>query len=497
MPKLPGLLQSRPKIDEEELALAQSRAAARLADLGERRSPAPTEVSLGADAVHDSADDDGMPSTAPGQPEPRPGSVRPPIIVDGDADLSVDRDSNHFEPVDVMARLREDLSNDGRQLSPVGDLVTSVGQRSASPLERSSAPDVLEARVSSDMLPSSVPGAPDPPIVVPAVVDVLVEHDSSREEPVGVTAASRDDTGADAGQVPLVDVVARRPETPVAPQRRKATQGGPARSPGDGSPGTSAMKAKTLSPPASTAFCPYCALPLQSAPVSSQRCARCRQRFVVKRVDGRAIYLTEAAVPVFVEERRRVAASARLTRERDRWLRLAAAAGSPAQSQARLTAARLSDEVVEAARTLYLTTVDRAFRAAKREHDWATASRIRREKATVLYRVAGSPLPPPADLVAMFREGVVAELRGIAEISRDAELVGSPCCDVCRADDHVISRIGYELRVPRLPHEGCPKGLCRCRWDIVERDRTTMRRYLRRRPRKESRAGADRAAPSA
>ena len=147
------------------------------------------------------------------------------------------------------------------------------------------------------------------------------------------------------------------------------------------------------------------------------------------------------------------------------------------------------------ARTLYLTTVDRAFRAAKRDHDWEAASRIRREKATVLYRVAGSPLPPPADLVAMFREGVAAELRGIAEISRDAELVSASCCDVCRADDRLISRISHELREPRLPHDGCPRGLCRCRWDLAERDRTTMRRYLRRRPRAESRApertGAD------
>ena len=207
----------------------------------------------------------------------------------------------------------------------------------------------------------------------------------------------------------------------------------------------------------------------------------------MKHIEGRAVYLTEAAVPVFVAERRRIAASGRLTRERERWLRLAAAAGAPVQSQARLAAARLSEGVVGAARTLYLTTVDRAFRAAKRDHDWEAASRVRREKATVLYRVAGSPLPPPPDLVAIFREGVAAELRGVAEISRDAELVSASCCDVCRADDRLIARISNELRVPRLPHDGCPRGLCRCRWELAERDRTTVRRYLRRRPRTESR----------
>lgn len=205
----------------------------------------------------------------------------------------------------------------------------------------------------------------------------------------------------------------------------------------------------------------------------------------MKRVEGHAVYLTEAAVLVFEAERRRVATAGRLTRERERWLQLAAAAGAPAQRQARLAAAPLSEEVVGAARKLYLGTVDRAFRAAKRDHQWETASRIRREQATALYRIARSPLPPPADLVALFREGLVAELRGIAELSREAELVSASCCDVCRADDRRIFRIAHELRVPRLPHEGCPRGLCRCGWDVAARDRTTMRRYLRRRPRAE------------
>ena len=233
------------------------------------------------------------------------------------------------------------------------------------------------------------------------------------------------------------------------PRRRSAapSDATPAKgrtAPRPGAPRTAhATSTPAGSAPPSPAFCPYCALLLQPAPASSRRCVRCRQRIIVKHIEGRAVYLTEAAVPVFVAERRRIAASGRLTRERERWLRLAAAAGAPVQSQARLAAARLSEEVVGAARTLYLTTVDRAFRAAKRDHDWEAASRIRREKATVLYRVAGSPLPPPPDLVAMFREGVVAELRGVAEISRDAELVSASCCDVCRADDRLISRISH------------------------------------------------------
>ena len=44
MPNLRGLLRSRPKMDEEELGLAQSRAAARLADLGAQRRAHPTRL---------------------------------------------------------------------------------------------------------------------------------------------------------------------------------------------------------------------------------------------------------------------------------------------------------------------------------------------------------------------------------------------------------------------------------------------------------------------
>jgi hypothetical protein len=295
----------------------------------------------------------------------------------------------------------------------------------------------------------------------------------------------------------LVPALAPHPAAPIGPSHRGSRHDRPGRSAAGRSPATRTTRRKARSAPVPAAFCPYCALLLEPPPASSRRCARCRQRIVVKRVEGRAVYLTEAAVQVFEAERQRDATSGRLRRERERWLRLAAAAGAPAERQARLAAAPLSDKVVDAARTLYLSTLDRAFRAAKRDHEWETASRIRREQATALYRVAGSPLPPPADLVALLREGLVAELRGIAEISRDAELVSAACCDVCRADDRRIFRIAHQLRVPRLPHEGCPRGLCRCRWDLAARDRTTMRRYLRRRPGTESPAAPDEPAPTA
>ena len=156
----------------------------------------------------------------------------------------------------------------------------------------------------------------------------------------------------------------------------------------------------------------------------------------------------------------------RLHRDRDRWLKLAAAAGAPADRAARLSAAEVSERDVEGCRTLYLGTVERAIRAARRERRWEDAARIRRAQALVLYRVAGSPVPPPDGIVRLHRDGTAAELRGIAGIAREAELVGATCCDACRADDGRTLRITAELRVPRLPHEGCPRGLCRCRWDL-------------------------------
>ncbi|HEY5435731.1 MAG TPA: hypothetical protein VIK13_10900, partial [Candidatus Limnocylindrales bacterium] len=129
---------------------------------------------------------------------------------------------------------------------------------------------------------------------------------------------------------------------------------------------------------------------LQPPPKASRGCPRCRHRIIVKRVDGRAVYLTEAAVLSFDAERRRTASSRRWTQERQRWLKLAAAAGAPAQPAARLAAAQLSEDVVEAARTLYMITVERSFRSAKRDRRWEDESQIRREQAMALFRLAGS-----------------------------------------------------------------------------------------------------------
>ena len=206
----------------------------------------------------------------------------------------------------------------------------------------------------------------------------------------------------------------------------------------------------------------------------------------MKHVAGRAIYITEAALAIFEAERRRVADSGRWSKERSRWLNAAAAADAPPAKLARLDRAPLSEEVVASAKSLYFTTVDRSYRSAKRERRWEDASRIMRDHAMVLFKLAGSPIPPPDESVEAHRLGATAALRGLDEMSRVAELVSGKCCDTCRADDGGLFKIALELRQPRLPHAGCPKGLCRCDWFLAVRDQSRVRRHLRRRAKTES-----------
>ena len=340
------------------------------------------------------------------------------------------------------------------------------------------------------------PGGRRPPIVVEGQGDLVPVMAEPREaDLVPVMADSRPPVGVDWARV--VD---------WAPPDDRGTGQAPTRSPDERAPATRARRqpatrahrAPSARPPiALPPCCPYCATILRPPRAASRRCPECLHRIVVRHVDDRAVYLTESAVEIFEAERRRIASTGRWTRERQRWLKLAATVGAPAQRVARLEASRLSQDVVDASRALYLTTVDRSFSAARRERRWEDASRIRREQALALHRIAGSPSPPPAEAVALLREGATAELKGIAKLARDAELVGPACCDACRVDHGQLFRIATELRAPRLPHEGCPRGLCRCRWALAVRDRTTVARYLRRRPRSGLRVAEAGPSPSA
>lgn len=216
--------------------------------------------------------------------------------------------------------------------------------------------------------------------------------------------------------------------------------------------------------PIASVACPNCGVALDPPPDHTRRCPSCRRQIVVRHFEGRAIYLTEEAVEVFEAERQHEIDEQRWARERGTWLQLAQRAGAPADRRARLAAAALTAVSVAASRDLYLAAAERAARAARRDKRWDEMAQIRRRQAAALHEEAGAHLPPSDEIVALYREGVAATLRKLAQVSRDAELVGAACCQACRADNEHIFRIADELRTPRLPHAGCPRGLCTCDW---------------------------------
>jgi hypothetical protein len=235
--------------------------------------------------------------------------------------------------------------------------------------------------------------------------------------------------------------------------------------------------------PTAPAFCPYCALFLVPPPESSRPCVRCERLIVVKRVEGHLVFLTEAAIEVFEAERRRSADLERWTSERIQWLRLAIGLDPNAQDVQHLGSAPISEEAVASARNLCLAIVDRRLRDLELEERWEEASDLGHEQAAVMHRLAGSSVRPPDDLIAIHRRAAAADLRWIARVATEAELDGAACCSTCQADDGRTSQIEAELEIPRLPHEGCPKGLCRCQWDLTAGDKVMLRRYLTRRNR--------------
>jgi uncharacterized Zn finger protein (UPF0148 family) len=234
--------------------------------------------------------------------------------------------------------------------------------------------------------------------------------------------------------------------------------------------------------PVTWVACPNCGVALDPPPEHTRLCPRCRHRVVVRHSEGRAIYLTEAAVKVFESERQREIDEQTWTRERRSWLQLARLAGAPADRRRRVAAAPLTAAAVKSSRTLYLVAAERAVRAARRGKRWDEVARIRRRQAAALFEEAGGSPPLADEIVVLYREGAAATLRALAGASREAELVGASCCPACRADNERIFRIADELRTPRLPHAGCPRGLCACDWWPALRDPAAKRRRRRASP---------------
>jgi hypothetical protein len=232
-----------------------------------------------------------------------------------------------------------------------------------------------------------------------------------------------------------------------------------------GAHGSRGVEPPSAVPQAQTGLaCPSCAVLLDPPPARNRLCPRCRQPIVVRRVDGRLALLTEAAVEVFEAERERANNQRAWAAARQRWLRLAVnVKASPARRQ-RLAAAPLSAEVVSGSRRLYLVTAERAARTARHDKRWGDVGRILRERAQALYEEAGAPVPPPDEIAAIHREGMTAVLRSLQPLAREVELVSTGCCAACRADEDTSFRIALEMRTARLPHAGCPNGLCGCDW---------------------------------
>jgi hypothetical protein len=210
--------------------------------------------------------------------------------------------------------------------------------------------------------------------------------------------------------------------------------------------------------------CPSCARLVDPPPVRNRRCPHCREMIVVRRTGGRTVYLTEAAVEVFEAQRRREANVAAWTAARAERLRLARTVRAPDDRRQRIAAKPIGEEVVAEARTLYLSAATKAAQAARRAGNLDDVARIGRERAWALYQEAGSPVPPPEEIAKLHADAMMALLRSLRVMGTHAEVVGGTCCPACRRDDGRAFAIADELRTPRLPHAGCPRGLCPCEW---------------------------------
>jgi hypothetical protein len=278
---------------------------------------------------------------------------------------------------------------------------------------------------------------------------------------------------------PKIDL-SRAPRDPAPPALPSESANATAAVPERTAAGTEAPAGKRRVAREAGATCPYCALLLVPPPERGRLCPRCRRPIVVRRVDGRQVLLTKEAVEVFEAERLRESNERNWASERRRWLALARGVAAPVGKVSRLGAGPPSSSSVASARDLYLASAEKALRVARRAKRWSEVARIRRDQAAALYRESGAPVPPADTIVALHREWSVGALRAAAAVGADAELVSGGCCRVCDKDDGRAYRITTELRAQRLPHEGCPKGLCGCDWYPLPDSKTPGGRKKRR-----------------
>lgn len=484
-PSVLGRIRGKPRDDDPALEELRRRTAARLAaivglsaetepedDLGPADEPGPDAGAMAvalADEAHEEiplASDDVQPAAeTPAEAAPAAAVIEiPPQAPPARLPLALPQNAVAVmaEPVVSAARVAMEASR--MEIAREDAVPAAVASRTPD-LAAEPEPPRPAAPAARQTAGAPVPSEPPRPAPVRPVPPPAAES---------APTAARPPTGASRAAPRQAARPAAAPATTGAPK--------PAPRPAPKPTGKRRRAISTLLP----AACPTCGALLETIPTSARRCPDCRARIVVKRVEGRIVLLSESVVPLFDAERRRLADAERLKRAGGRWLQMAALAGAAPEvleKRARALAARPTSEAVSAARTLYATTVERACRAARRAKDWKTVSDLRLRQARAYHRTLGTQLPVDASVVALHREAMEAMLRRIAEVSREAELVGGTCCEACSAQSGREVRITAELKAPSLPHADCPAGLCGCRWDVPSRHREAITRLARRRAR--------------
>ena len=315
-------------------------------------------------------------------------------------------------------------------------------------------------------------GTPEPIEDALGVADVVIGPEAAPDDEVALVAAAEFPADAepiaievDSVEEPVafdielaigaLEPVAATTETvaqvvaPPSPVVRPAAAPRPAKAAGKKRPKS---KASAFKWPAQ-ASCPYCAQLLVPAPTTHKRCPRCRQRVMVRRVEDRVAFLTEASVAIFESERRRVAESKHWIGPRNQWIRLAEAAGARPDKVAKVNESLATPESVYAARSVYFAAVDRSVKDARADHDWPLAVRIRRAQAAAVSKLEGSPIPPPDDAVELHRDAAAigaARHRGAGEGGRARRRAVLPRLR-CRCRAHVPDQRG----APPAPSAPC------------------------------------------
>ena len=478
MSQLERILQRQPHVDAAELEGVRARSKARLEAISvptRREVPVPIEVmdvNVDVEAVDDLDDTVGhgvAEDILAVEAEDDASVADEPLAEAADADPHVSSEPAGADPDEAL-----DDTPDADRWFAVGPGQPTEGSSDDQPV-----PDESPDESFDDSSPLALSGPTSDWIQPEGLWDPLVqvasEYDETRAE-LAETTAHRNggvrDRPADAGRTAHRTADRRGPDRGRG-SRHRSHAGRPARP----------RRSGTRSRPrvVATAYCPYCAAHLDPPPTTDRRCARCRQRIVVRSIEGGVlVYLTEASIRVFDAEREREANLERWAGERRRWLVLARAAGAPPSRVDRFERATASEDAVEAARAFFGTTVDHAVDDALRRDLWEVAAGLRRDQARAIHQIAGRPLPVGDDITELVREAALIELRGMGTMMRNAALVAGRCCEACRAEDGVVVRISTELRRARLPHAACAKAPCRCRWDLAPRDVRTVQRYLER-----------------